>query len=270
MNQEPSVCLFVKHNCGFFSCCSVRLHEIIQYFNSNKKLPDTVDSSYQFMWYKLNTNKDITFDYFHDYQKYGKIEYVKKIDYFHIYQFIDYSRLNYLDISPFIVKYFSPSNEITKNILDMKLKYHVDYENTCVLFYRGNDKITETSICEYDEYVIHAQEVVKKNPKTKFLIQSDETEFIEKMLSLFPENSFYLKDEIRHMNKCINTVDKLFRDKIDVFSKNYLAITIMMSKCKYIICGSGNCSIWIMFYRGNNKNVYQNLNGYWITPNSDN
>ena len=37
-----------------------------------------------------------------------------------------------------------------------------------------------------------------------------------------------------------------------------------MSKCKYIICGSGNCSIWIMFYRENANNVFQNLNGEWL------
>jgi hypothetical protein len=48
-----------------------------------------------------------------------------------------------------------------------------------------------------------------------------------------------------------------------VFSKYYLAITIIMSKCKYVICGSGNCSIWIMLYRGNNKNVCQYLDGTW-------
>ena len=47
------------------------------------------------------------------------------------------------------------------------------------------------------------------------------------------------------------------------FSKKYLAITIIMSRCQYIICGSGNCDIWIMFYRANNKNVIQNLNGTW-------
>jgi hypothetical protein len=33
-----------------------------------------------------------------------------------------------------------------------------------------------------------------------------------------------------------------------------------MSKCKYVVCGSsGNCSIWITFYRGNADNVYQYL-----------
>ena len=49
----------------------------------------------------------------------------------------------------------------------------------------------------------------------------------------------------------------------NIYSKYYLAITIIMAKCKYIVCGSGNCSIWIMFYRGNNNNVCQYNNGKW-------
>jgi len=47
------------------------------------------------------------------------------------------------------------------------------------------------------------------------------------------------------------------------FSKLYLDITVIMSKCKYTICNSGNCSIWIMFYSGHNKNVIQYLKGTW-------
>ena len=146
----------------------------------------------------------------------------------------------------------------------MEKKYNINYENTCVLFYRGNDKNTETPVCSYQEYIYYAQKMININPNIVFLVQSDETEFIQKMISLFPNNTFYMKDEIRHMSKCSNTVDKTMKDEIDKFSKYYLAITIMMSRCKSIVCGSGNCSIWIMFYRGNSNNVYQNLNGSWI------
>ena len=84
------------------------------------------------------------------------------------------------------------------------------------------------------------------------------------MRNKYPNNSFYFKDEIRHMKKQVNTVDVVFQDKNYIFSKYYLAITIIMSKCKYIICGSGNCSIWIMLYRGNSNNICQNINGKWI------
>ena len=48
------------------------------------------------------------------------------------------------------------------------------------------------------------------------------------------------------------------------FSRYFLAIIIIMSKCKYIICGSGNCSLWIILYRGNVKNVWQHLKDKWI------
>jgi len=268
--------LNISHNFGFFSCCSVRLHFIIDYFNKNKKLPENVDCRGLFGWYKVNTTRDVTFDYFENYENYENYEncktnitYSKKVDYYEHYQYLNYNHLDYKAILPFVKKYFSPSLEIRNIITQIEKKYDIPnicYENICVLFYRGNDKNTETQICGYDEYVIFAKQILDKNENIQFLIQSDETQFIEKMLSLFPKNSFYFKDEIRHMKKFNSTVDKLMKNNIDIYSKNYLAITIIMSRCKYIICGTGNCSIWIMFYRENSNNVFQNCNGSWILP----
>ena len=37
--------LKITHNAGFFSCCSCRLSETVEFINSNKRLPDNVDSS---------------------------------------------------------------------------------------------------------------------------------------------------------------------------------------------------------------------------------
>lgn len=139
----------------------------------------------------------------------------------------------------------------------------MDYENICVLFYRGNDKNIESKRCGHDEYLQYANKIITQNPDISLLIQSDETEFIEFMLDKFPKNSLYFKDEIRHMKKCNSVVDLKMPSRISEFSKNFLAIIIIMSKCKYIICGSGNCDIWISFYRGNNENVVQHLNGTW-------
>ena len=141
----------------------------------------------------------------------------------------------------------------------MEQKYCIDYNNICVLFYRGNDKSKETNICGYDEYIVMAKKILNETPNIKFLIQSDETEFIEYIQSVFPHNSFYFNDEIRHMNKCNSTLDICMQNSNYVFSKFYLAITIIMSKCNYIVCGSGNCSLWILLYRGNANNVYQYL-----------
>lgn len=252
----------VTHNAGFFSCCSVKLDHIVGYMNKNQAIPLVVDSSSQFNWYKNNENKDkdITFEYFEHHDNIQDVNINYPIKFNHNQQFSDYSNLDYTNTIPLIKKYFTPSAQINDIIETMEQKYKLDYDNICVLFYRGNDKNRETKICGYDEYIKYANIVFSENPQIKFLIQSDETEFIKKLTETFPENSFIFDNEIRHMEKRDDTVDKVFKDTNFVFSKYYLGITIIMSKCKYIICGSGNCSIWIMLYRGNCDNVYQHFN----------
>jgi hypothetical protein len=263
-----------EHNWGFFSCCSVKLEHIAEYINNNNlKFPDSVDSSLLFNWYKEENKKeeDITYNYFEHYNNITDVINIKNpiIDKIynykiHDYQYFIYSLLDFDNINPIVKKYFSPSENILKIIEDMENKYKIDYNNICVLFYRGNDKNRETLICDYNEYLVYANKILDINPNILFLIQSDETEFINFFSERFPNNSFYFNDEIRHMPKCDNTVDIIMKDKNPVFSKYYLAITIIMSKCKYIICGSGNCSFWIILYRGNSNNVYQNLKNNWL------
>lgn len=249
---------------GFFADCTMRLDAITNYFNKNKKLPLNVISIYQWNWYKKNKNDDVTFDYFKNYNNNINISFNSIIHFNVISQYSNYSKFNFSLIIPFINKYFSPSTNIKNIKKTIENKYNINYDNICVLFYRGNDKNRETKICGYNEYITKANEIHKKNPNIKFLIQSDETEFIEEMLNKYPNNSFYFKDEIRHIKKCDDTVDIVMKDMNEEFSKKFLAITLIMSKCKYIVCGSGNCSQWIIFYRGNVVNVYQQLKNTWI------
>jgi len=236
----------------------------VEHINYHSKLPDSLNCELSFEWYKKRDDySDITYEYFEHYDNIDDVTITYPINYNQDYQFLNYSTLDYKNISPVSKKYFSPSKNILSFIEDMENKYNIIYENTCVLFYRGNDKITETKLSEYDDYLNYADLIIKHNPNIVFLIQSDETEFIELMLETFPNNSFYFEDKVRHMKKCNTTVDVVMSDKNYEFSKYYLGITIIMSKCKYIICGTGNCSIWIMIFRGNNNNVCQYLDGTW-------
>lgn len=253
----------ITYGCGFFSCCSVRLHEIIKYFNANKKTPEIVDSSEQFKLYKHpGKNDDVTYNYFDKRDDYN-IDYVNNVDYVHDYQFSPYSGIDYKNICDFVEKYFTPSQNIKTIVKNMEQKYNIDYNNTCVLFYRGNDKITETKLCHYNDMINEAIKIKQQNPNIRFLIQSDETEFIIAMTHKF-RNSFYFRDEVRHMRKRVSSVDLHSKHLNHHYSKYYLAVTIIMSKCKYIVCTSGNCSIWILFYRKNSDNVRQFLNGTWM------
>lgn len=249
--------LDVKHEGGFFSCCSVRLYYLILFFNKYKKLPEIFNTTGFYTWYKLNTTEDITFDYFNHYNNGTDIIYTKNIDYHEAYQYKKYKDLDLESLSVFIKKYFTPNDNILNIQKNIENKYNIDYENTCVLFYRGNDKATETKLPVFDNYLKYANDIYSKNPNIKFLIQSDETNFLNFMSLKYPNNSFILKDEIRHIYKMNTTVDKIKPETNYDYSLKYLAITLIMSKCKYVLCSTGNCSIWIVFFRNNTDNVTQ-------------
>ena len=254
---------FVQHpGQGFFSCCTIHLQGILKHFNQYKKIPKYVDSTQQFLWYKRPDQwdmdiKSVYFEESHDMDiPYEKD--VNVVDHQIEEQYCDYKTVNYQDLKPFIEKYFTPSQEIKNIIKKIEKKYDIDYENICVLFYRGNDKQVEIKLPDYECYIQTARQIYQENPNIKFLIQSDESEFLVQMAREFPNNHIIFHDEIRHMKKNnYSTVDKVYRHLNPEMSKNYLAITYMMSKCKYVVCGSGNCSIWIALYRGNADNIIQ-------------
>ena len=110
---------------------------------------------------------------------------------------------------------------------------------------------------KYSRYIEQAKKLLKINPSFIFLVQSDETEFIETMLREFPTNSFYFKDEIRHMNHTNSSVDIIDKEKNTnyYFSQHFLSITMIMSQAKYVVCNLGNCSLWIALFSGHSQNI---------------
>ena len=246
---------------GFFSCCTIQLQRILTYFNTNHILPLHIDSTEQFLFYKTpnNLTTDIKSLYFDDSITNNIPDSDSDI---HITdleteeQYSDFAHLNYTKLAPFLSRYFSPSNEINSIIDSIEYKYNIQYENTCVLFFRGNDKCTEMELPSYTQYILAAEQLLKQYPDIRFLVQSDETEFLETMISTFP-NSVVFFDEIRHMRRNVNTVDRAFKSQNANMSLFYLAITYIMSRCKHIIFNSGNCSLWIALFRGNSDNIIQ-------------
>ena len=248
-----------NHSSGFFSCCSLRLFQIAEYCNYTKTFPETIiDASDAFLLYKPAR---IT-DYFQELTDLSAWQ--GPVRFNHNYQFGNYKFLDYKMLCPLVQRYFSPSSDILLRVKILEEKYGLtDYGSLCTLFYRGNDKITETAICSYEHVILKAQAVLQQNPGIRFLIQSDETEFIQRMENEFP-NSIVFRDECRHIPSSITSVDLVMKEGNSEFSKWFLAITLVMAKTHYIICTSGNCSLWIMLYRGYTTNMSQFLNTNWV------
>jgi hypothetical protein len=255
--------LKIDHNAGFFSCCTIRLSKIIEYFNNNQKLPEEVDSSQQFNFYK-SKQCDITFQIFENYNNVNQmITYNSPIEM--VYektenQFSDYSKLNFEKVVPFVKKYFTPSDSIIQIQKFLEYKYQIDYDNTCAIFYRGNDKAKETNQPPYQEVIDKAKIIQNEFPNIRFLIQTDETEFLNYALQNL-NNSFEIKELQKiNQNKNLSIQYVLNNDQKLLGLSLYFATILIISKCRKIIHTSGNGEMFMIFYRGNVNGCYQYLN----------
>lgn len=240
--------LEVYHNAGFFSCYTVRLLNIISYFNKNKKCPQKVDSSKQFLEYKINKDQDYTDEYIKSNDSIN-IEYYDEINLTNEKreaQFSDYKNLNLQLIKPFINKYFSPSDKILKIMYELEKKYNLDYNNLAVFYYRGTDKRVETNLCEYDKFIEKAKQIKHDNSNIQFLIVSDEIQLLNLFKHTFPDTIIF--------NELLTNMNRSF-----IHSQIMLSSVLIMSKAKHVICTSSNVSMWIILFRGNNTNIHQYL-----------
>lgn len=253
--------LTITHNSGFFSCCSVRLYDIINFFNIQKRLPSSINSSFQFASYKINPydpNEDLNSLLFKCTQS-NNIEYVKEIDYHHNHQFTAYNQLDFKNITPFIYKYFSLSDVIEKYNKKLEEKYNIEYDNTVSVFYRGNDKSTETGIASYTEFFNKCQQIYDKNNQIRFLIQTDEVEFRNEFQRNFECSFFFEEMPCIKSNKNIALQHIISSDQRHKFAQRILSSTSIVSKCNHLVTHSGNCGIWAALLRGNAVNVHQYL-----------
>lgn len=252
--------LKVIHDKGFFSCCNVKLFSLIHFFNQYKSIPKTIDCHKQFSLYKpIGFKGDITNHFFLE-QPYQNIYYVSNIIIKNPFlngedQFSDYRMLPHETIYPFLKKYFSPSNEILAIQLYLLKQYSIQTNNCLALYYRGTDKYKETELGDFSIYNEKVTEIKEKNPGIQLLLQTDSIQmyqYIQKHHSdviIIKENPMSEKNIGLHFERSHN------QNYQDI--KYLFATFLIMSQCKYFVCSSGNCSLWMTYYRGHSENIYQ-------------
>lgn len=259
--ETPKDTLVVTHNAGFFSCNSIALQDIMIYYNEHGKLPDFVDRTSQYAFYKAKaTDNLIPFYYAPD--KPFSYDYQRYITHEGDPQFTNYSKLLFDELKPFLDAYFTPSDEVLDRVKLLEKSYNIDYENTCAVFYRGNDKARETKIAPYEDFW---RQISRLPNNIKLLVQPDECEFWEQTSYNFSHRNPFKFSE----TPCIPKQDSAVFFELPQHERAeaacwFLAATLVISKCKYIITHSGNCSLWAILYRGNTNGVKQYLNGKWL------
>lgn len=257
-------------NAGFFSNCTIRLMDIINYFNLNKGLPDEVDSYEQFMHYKSYAGDNLIPYYFNREPEFNQpIPYSEPINTPYLndcmaFQFHSYKNINFEQVTPFVTKYFTPSYPVLERCRVFENKYNLDYSQLCAVFYRGNDKVTEMKVASYDYFIDKAREVKARHPNMKFLVQPDEREFLEAFLQAFPNDTIYFEETPMLSKQNSAMFFEIEPGKRAEYGSKFFSALICLSKCHTVITHSGNCGLWTALYRGNATNLHQIFNDEWI------
>lgn len=268
----PAPDLFVQHysHSGFFSCCTVKLIAIVDFAILHNSFPKNIDGTGLFKLYKMpeQINQDITHVFFKHPSDSPTALPLSQFTFGH--QFVPYSQLEYKTMVPIVKTYFEPSAQIIALVNQLENKYGIDPGNCIAVYYRGTDKITETALDSFHSYYAQLKELLSHpdNHGCKILLQSDSAQFFDYMNDKFRDSThsanLVIIDEIAPSSTTAGTHKERNRQTNHSDIKHLFAVVLIISKCKHIICSSGNVSQWMMLYRGNAVNVHQSLNLKWV------
>jgi hypothetical protein len=253
--------LSVCHDAGFFSCCTVKLCRITEFFNKNKRPPETVDSSCLWGKYKDHGDHDLTSYFFMNPSEINQE--VKDVIYGDR-QFWEYKNSEFEKVAPYIIKYFSPSKKVLEYKDFLVSKYNIDPNKTISVFYRAHDKITETSVPSYGQMLDKINQVKSENKDHRIIVQSADSDFCNLILSKYPDSIVFEeimkfdRSIMQELGNLVPTGKK--KDQALIF----LAIILLISKSNKIIINSGNIGLWIVLFRQSVAGVDQYLNGSWL------
>ena len=83
-------------------------------------------------------------------------------------QYVKYKDIDYTQFTPFIEKYFSPSQEIIDIENKIINKYNINVNEYCAVYFRGTDKKKETKIGSFNTYIEKMDELLNIDKNIKF------------------------------------------------------------------------------------------------------
>lgn len=164
--------------------------------------------------------------------------------------------------------WFKPRNEITRIKNQFKKQYNFNPDKGACAYYRGSDKIKETSLPSYGTYIEPIRNIKRDHPEiTDFLVQSDDPFFHSHVYKPFENNVIIeqLNENIDRANQeagCHFIGTSEYRER---HVKSFLAALLLMAECKHIIIPSTNAGRWICTLNDSERNITQLImHANWI------
>ena len=237
--------LKIEDGAGVTSCLNTRLGYTIKYYEENGYFPDVIDSSNQFAKYWDFPYQDISKILLREYTPDNTLKLVKFDT--HNIQHLWYDNIPVYDLH-LLSKMICPLSDL---VIRKYEEFKTRIENRTAVLYRGNDKVTEILMVDYDVYIKMAQMSESKS----FIVQTDEEEFYEYFKRQFNDTIRF--EEIPQIKKNINSFVMPEVGQRAQFAVNFLAALKAISQCNKLILTIGTTSLWTVLFRGNILNVWE-------------
>lgn len=156
--------------------------------------------------------------------------------------------------------WFKPRNEVTRIKNQFKKQYNFNPDKGACAYYRGADKIKETSLPSYRTYVEPIRNIKRDHPEiTDFLIQSDDLFFQNCVYKPFENNVIIeqLNENLDQANRGTGCHFIGTREYRETHVKLFYAALLLMAECKHIIIPSTNASRWICALNDSARSITQ-------------
>lgn len=266
LNTMPDVpnktILKVTHNAGYFSNLTIRLMDLMAFMKEHGKFPDEVDSSEQFSFYKDEAHINLIPYYIKHIEDEIKFNLPKReadLDCMAI-QFDDYRKLDFKTLKPIMDKYFTPGDYVMDKYNQLKAKYNLtDYIS---VFYRGNDKHTETETSTYESFFSKCKELRDKHPTLPFFVMPDECNFLTQFKKRF-DNVIAFSETPCIDDATTNVAFTIKQGSRSEFGALYAAATLLLAEGKELVTHSANGGLWAALYRNKAEGIHQCYKNKW-------
>jgi hypothetical protein len=154
----------------------------------------------------------------------------------------------------FFQTFMSPTEEVRRIAHHFEAKYRITHTPTIAVCYRGTDKHTEVTPTPIHRYFEEVDALLKKNPGSEVLIQTDQKQVRDLFLRRYGKLCKYIEElPVTSGRRVMHQNPSLVGDR-ELFAKNLYAMCLAVSKAKVIVTHTGNVGLFLSLHALINKN----------------
>jgi hypothetical protein len=228
---------------GVTSVLSCRLHAVAAYHREHGRLPAVVDSRDQFWLYRDVPGQNVAARLFAEVVQID----VARTDYDHGWCFGWCDKMQLESLARMAQAVCFPSLEV----ITLAQRFTDFVENRTAVVYRGNDKVKDSPLVDYETMIVMAQDTGSK----RFIVQTDELDFYEYFKRHFPDTVRFENFTMIRRDPNVYILPALgLRAQ---FAVDFFAAIIALARAPQLLIVTGNIGMWCALFRGHLDGLWQ-------------